>query len=84
MYVKWLWVETVVEVVVWCVHVCMRVCMCACVCACVCVYVLVHLCVCMGQGATTKKGEKEQKVNLEKKFPLWIRTCNLMLVGQMC
>ena len=57
MYVKWLWVEAVVEVVVWYVHVCVCV---MCLFTCVCAWV---------KGTTTKKGEKEGKVNLEKQVP---------------
>ena len=56
-----------------------------CASVCVCVYVLVHLCVCMGQGNNYEKRRirRESKPG-KKKSPLWIRTCNLLLVGQLC
>ena len=53
---------------------------CACVCACVCVCMCLFTCVCAwDKGTTKKKSEKEGK-----KSPLWIRTCSLLLVGQLC
>ena len=59
-----------------CVRACVHVCVCLCVCTCspVCVYVAREL-------TTTKNGGKEDKLG---KSPLRIRTCYLMLVGQLC